>query len=183
MYRLISLAISLVVCASCANAWGTPAYFERILSVRFEPEKPVIRCETSGLDYVAFRVVHVPTTIAARLAANAQALAAFPHQEPHERERTLRRWTPGDLSAEGREALDLALSGAEDAVRQSSCGAVSSSQIRWVNKSLARRTTLHSYQFLQIPGDTRAVAEVLEFRVFDPIEALLFELVNFSGAK
>jgi hypothetical protein len=179
--RANQLAVFLLACAGCADAWGTPAYFERILSVQFVPEKPVIRCETAGIDYVAFRVIHVPATTAVRLGANAEALAAFPHQAPHERERILRRWTSGDLSMQAREALDLALSGAEDAVVESNCGAVSSSQIReWVNKSLARPTTLHSYQFRQVSGETRVVAEALEFRMFDPVERLLFELVNFS---
>jgi hypothetical protein len=180
-YRLVSFAIFLLACAGCADTWGTPAYFERILSVQFEPDAPVIRCETTGLDYVAFRVIHVPATTAVRLGANAEALGAFPHQAPHERERILRRWTSGNLSTQAREALDLALSGAEDAVVESNCGGVSSSQIReWLNKSLARPTTLHSYQFQQVSGETRVVAEALEFRIFDPVEGLLFELVNFS---
>ena len=181
IYRSVSLGVLLLACASCADTWGTPAYFERILSVRFEPEAPVIRCETAGLDYVAFRVVHVPATTAVTLGANPEALGGFPHQAPHEKERILRRWTSGDLTTQAREALDLALSGAEAAVIESNCGAVASTEIRaWVNKSLARGTTLHSYQFQQMSGETRAVAEALEFRIFDPVERLLFELVNFS---
>ena len=182
MYRLLSLAIVAVTCAACAaEAWGTPAYFERILSVRFEPDAPIIRCQAGGIDYVAFRVVRVPATTAATLGGNANALATFPHQGPQESGRMLRRWTSGELSTQAREALDLALLGAEAAVAESNCGAVASSRIReWINESLARRATLHSYQFQPAAGESRVVAEALEFRVFDPVAALLFELVNFS---
>jgi hypothetical protein len=182
MYRLLPLAVFVSTCAACAtNEWGTPAYFERLLSVQFEPEAPVIRCQSGGIDFVAFRVVRVPKSTASTLGENAETLAKFPHQAPHERGRILRRWTSGELSTQAREALALALAGAEAAVVESNCGATASSRIReWVNESLARNTTLHSYQFQPMSGETHVVPEALEFRVFDPVAGLLFELVNFS---
>ena len=47
-----------------------------------------------------------------------------------------------------------------------------------VEASITKPTTFCTFQYLSPDG--RVLAEALEFRILDPIEGVLFELVNFS---
>jgi hypothetical protein len=180
--RFFLLAAILSVATACADNWVTAAYFELILGVPFTPTPPVVRCQSgTGFDYVAFRIVHLPGTIVDALRANPVGLASFPRQTLDEQDRKLRRWTQGTLSQEARDALELALLGAEAAVEESKCDGVLPRQVReWVATSVARDTSWHSYQFKQLPGEDRVLPEALDFRVLDPVAGVLYELVNFS---
>jgi hypothetical protein len=182
VFRFIALVATLSIATACTDHWGTPQYFELMLGVPFTPTSPVLRCQSgAGFDYVAFRVVHLPNSVADGFRADSARLAEFPRQDPDELDRTLHRWTRGDLSREARDALDLAVLGAESAVRESKCEGVLPEQVRkWVTASLARQTSWHSYQFKQVPGDDRVRPEALDFRVLDPVAGVLYELVNFS---
>jgi hypothetical protein len=174
-----ALVLMLLGCEP-ADRWGTPEYFERLVGARFVPASPPVRCQhESGLDVVGFKRVRLPLELAETLRRRPDILAALPRQLPYERERTLRRWTQGPLSAEARDAFELALAGALAAVDRSRCAGVDAEEVRpSVLASLAKSTTLYSYQWKSFDG--RVVAEALEFRVLDPVEGMLYELVNFS---
>jgi hypothetical protein len=119
----------------------------------------------------------LPSDVAEKVRAS--ALQEFPHQLSSQRERKLQRWTSGPLSNEAREALELALSGAITAIEHSRCRTLKPEQIRQqVRASVAKDTSWYSYEFKSADG--RVVPDELEFRVLDPIERVLYELVNFS---
>jgi hypothetical protein len=180
--RCSGLAFLVLLAAACdrRGTWGTPEYFERIVAVQFTPVAPVIRCQQeTGFDYVAFRLVRMPADIAEALEQRSSVLPSFPEQLAYERERMIQHWTRAELSTEAREALEFALSGATAAVDESRCDGIRADQVRkLVVATLAKPTTWHSYQFKSLDG--RVLPEALEFRVLDPIERVLYELVNFS---
>jgi len=171
-----------VTCTSCdpADQWGTPPYFERLTGVAFAPEGPSIRCQKeSGFDEVAFVQVRLPREAVDRLRARPGALSGFPHQLDYERERKLKTWASGPLSAEAQAALDLALAGAALAIEESGCGSVSSAEAREsVLRAMERPTTFYTYQYK--PVGSEVLAEALDFRVLDLEAGVLYELVNFS---
>jgi len=179
--RWSALAL-LIVTAACdrRDSWGTPEYFETIISLKFMPAARVIRCQhETGFDYVAFRVVRIPVSAAEALRERSSVLPSFPEQLPYERDRKIQRWTRGELSTEAREALEFALSGAIAAVEESRCDGIRADHVReLVAASIAKPTTWHSYQFKSLDG--RVLPEALDFRVLDPVERVLYELVNFS---
>jgi hypothetical protein len=169
--------------AACGQSdWGTPDYFERKVGLKFTPVDPLIRCQQeTGTNYVAFALVHLPPAAIDAIRQRPLSLSSLPAQRDDERERKIRHWAQGPLSAEAREALSLALGGGVGAVEKSHCAGILPQQVRdSVTASLARDTTLYAYQFKPVPGEPRVLPNALEFWVLDPAEGVLYELVNFS---
>jgi hypothetical protein len=113
------------------------------------------------------------------LRAHKGNLASFPHQLPYERERRLQTWTQASLSAEAREAFELAMVGAGQALQDPGCRGINGDDVSThVAASLRKATTFYTFQYKQVDG--RVLAEALDFRVLDLADGILIELVNFS---
>jgi hypothetical protein len=98
-------------------------------------------------------------------------MQGLPRRLSSNQQSTLQPWAHGTLSADAREAFNRAVIGAATAIEQTPCRTMGSGEVlRRVRESLAKETTWYSYE--------RASAEELEFRVLDPIERVLYELVN-----
>lgn len=177
---LVALLVSTAACER-ADRWGTPAYFERLVGHGFTPASAPISCyQGSFVDFVAYKRTALPAELAEALRLTPGSLERLPEQLADERDRTLRRWSPGPLSAEAREAFEFALAGAMHAVEKSGCRGVVANDVRFAMlRSLERRgTTLYSYQWQSVDG--RVLPEALEFRILDLVDGVLHELVNFS---
>jgi hypothetical protein len=168
---LMLLSVMLLGC-NRREEWGTPEYFERLIGVRFTPATPPVTCsDDSGPGLLAFRLVQLPGDVADKLRGSGAALQGFPRQLSSDQQSNVQPWTHGALSTDAREAFDRAVIGAATAIEQSPCRTMKSGEVlRRVRDSLAKETTWHSYE--------RASAEALEFRVLDPVDRVLYELVN-----
>jgi hypothetical protein len=159
--------------------WGTPEYFERIVGVKLTPGAPVVTCaDDSGPGVLAFRRVQLPADVADKLREGA-VLRGLPQQPSSEQQRKLQQWTHGALSEEARQAFELAVSGAATAIEHSRCRTLKSEQVvQQIRAALAKDTTWYSYGFKSADG--RVASDDLEFRILDPIDRVLYELVNSS---
>jgi hypothetical protein len=181
--RLAVMIWLAVLSTACGQSdWGTPEYFERQLGLKVIPVEPVIRCQQeTGTNYVAFALVHLPPETIDAIRQHPMSLSSLPASRDAERDRKIHHWTPGPLSAEAREALNLALEGGAGAVEKSRCSGILPQQVRdSVMASMARDTTLHAYEFKPVQGESRVLPNALEFWVLDPAEGVFYELVNFS---
>ena len=177
---VLTLVGSILPGCGGGDDWGTPAYFERVVGIGFTPAAPVVTCsDDSGPGVLAFHLVQLPVDAADTLRGRGAALKELPRPLSSNQQRRLQPWTHGALSDEAREAFELALSGAAAAIEHSRCRTMKSAQIvQQIRASLSRDTTYYSYEFK--PVDGRVSSNELEFRVLDPVDRVLYELVNFS---